>query len=91
MVVRRTGASYQRRRSSTSGPWHLDLRKRWHAMEVMADFKCMSSSPPPGVVEVPTASVRSCELGCVCAAEVVRQASGWIDTATGRKKGVKET
>lgn len=27
MVVRRTGSSYQRRRSSTSGPWHLDLRK----------------------------------------------------------------
>ena len=41
---------------------------------------------PPGVVEVPTASVRSCELGCVCAVGVVRQASGWIDTATGRKR-----
>lgn len=79
MVVRRSGASYQRRRSSTSGPWHLDLRKDGR-------FQMHVIFPPPGVVEVPTASVRSCELGCVCAAGVVRQASGWIDTATGQKK-----
>ena len=37
------------------------------------------------VSEVPIASVRSCELGCVCAAEVVRQPLGWIGTATGPK------
>lgn len=83
MAVRRSASSYQRRRSSTSGPWHLDLRKD--------GTSACHLPPPPGVVEVPTASVRSCELGCVCAAGVVRQASGWIDTATGRKKGVKET
>ena len=75
MVVGRSGSSYQRRRSSTS---------RWHLDQLMNDFKCISSFAP-GVAEVPTASVRSCELGCVCAAGAVRQPSGWIDTATGQK------
>ena len=69
-------------------PWS---EKGWHLSMLWRISNACHLSPRPGVVEVPTASVRSCELGCVCAAGVVRQASGWIDTATGRKKGVKET